>query len=31
MFNYKTTVSILVNLVCGAYFLALTVRARGTS
>ena len=31
VFNYKTTVSILVNLVCGAYFLALTVRARGTS
>lgn len=24
-FNYKTTVSILVNLVCGIYFLALTV------
>ncbi|QIL79660.1 iron chelate uptake ABC transporter family permease subunit [Diaphorobacter sp. HDW4A] len=29
VFNYKTTVSILVNLVCGAYFLALIVRARG--
>ena len=31
VFNYKTTVTILVNLVCGAYFLALTVRARGTT
>lgn len=30
VFNYKTTVSILVNLVCGAYFLLLTVRVRGT-
>lgn len=30
VFNYKTTVSILVNLVCGVYFLALTVRARAT-
>ena len=29
LFNYKTTVSILVNLVCGAYFLALMVRSRG--
>lgn len=29
VFNYKTTVSILVNLVCGAYFLALMVRTRG--
>lgn len=29
VFNYKTTVSILVNLVCGAYFLMLTVRTRG--
>jgi len=31
VFNYKTTVSILVNLVCGIYFLVLTVRARGVS
>lgn len=29
-FNYKTSVSILVNLVCGAYFLALTFRGRAT-
>ncbi len=29
VFNYKTTVSILVNLVCGSYFLALVVRQRG--
>jgi iron complex transport system permease protein len=29
VFNYKTTVSILVNLVCGAYFLALMVRKQG--
>lgn len=29
VFNYKTTVSILVNLVCGVYFLVLTVRTRG--
>ncbi|MEY1661358.1 iron chelate uptake ABC transporter family permease subunit [Isoalcanivorax beigongshangi] len=29
-FNYNTTVSILVNLVCGSYFLALMVRRRGT-
>lgn len=29
-FNYKTSVSILVNLVCGAYFLALGFRARAT-
>jgi len=28
-FNYKTTVSILINLVCGVYFLVLMVRARG--
>lgn len=28
LFNYKTTVSILVNLVCGAYFLILMVRVR---
>ncbi|RSP58754.1 ferric acinetobactin ABC transporter permease subunit BauC, partial [Acinetobacter baumannii] len=31
IFNYKTTVSILVNLVCGIYFLALTVRTRGVA
>lgn len=31
VFNYKTTVSILVNLVCGGYFLALMVRTRGTA
>lgn len=31
IFNYKTTVSILVNLVCGIYFLTLTVRARGVT
>lgn len=30
LFNYNTTVSILVNLVCGAYFLWLMVRTRGT-
>lgn len=29
VFNYKTSVSILVNLVGGIYFLALTVRTRG--
>lgn len=29
VFNYKTTVSILINLVCGLYFLVLMVRARG--
>ncbi len=29
VFNYRTTVGILVNLVCGAYFLALVVRRRG--
>jgi iron complex transport system permease protein len=29
VFNYKTTVSILINLVCGIYFLVLVVRARG--
>lgn len=29
VFNYKTTVSILINLVCGIYFLVLMVRARG--
>ncbi|MGP9766210.1 iron chelate uptake ABC transporter family permease subunit [Halomonas sp. AOP13-D3-9] len=31
LFNYKTTVGILVNLVCGAYFLSLMVRTRGTA
>ena len=31
VFNYRTTVGILVNLVCGAYFLALMVRSRGTA
>lgn len=31
VFNYRTTVGILVNLVCGAYFLALVVRNRGTA
>jgi iron complex transport system permease protein len=31
IFNYKTSVSILVNLVCGIYFLALIVRTRGTA
>lgn len=31
VFNYRTTVGILVNLVCGAYFLALMVRTRGTA
>ena len=31
VFNYKTTVSILVNLVCGVYFLALIVRKRGAA
>ncbi|MDH0645386.1 iron chelate uptake ABC transporter family permease subunit [Pseudomonas sp. GD03858] len=29
VFNYRTTVGILVNLVCGTYFLALMVRNRG--
>lgn len=29
-FNYRTTVGILVNLVCGAWFLALMARTRGT-
>ena len=29
VFNYKTSVSILVNLIGGIYFLALTVRTRG--
>lgn len=31
VFNYTTTVSILVNLVCGAYFLMLMVRTRGNA
>ncbi|WP_066270925.1 iron chelate uptake ABC transporter family permease subunit [Hydrogenophaga palleronii] len=31
VFNYKTTVGILVNLVCGTYFLALMVRKRGAA
>lgn len=31
LFNYRTTVGILVNLVCGAWFLALMARARGTA
>lgn len=29
LFNYKTTVGILVNLLCGGYFLVLMVRTRG--
>lgn len=31
VFNYRTTVGILVNLVCGCYFLALVVRGRGAA
>lgn len=31
VFNYKTTVGILVNLVCGGWFLALMARTRGTA
>lgn len=31
VFNYRTTVGILVNLVCGAWFLTLIVRTRGAS
>ncbi|MCM2438548.1 iron chelate uptake ABC transporter family permease subunit [Agrobacterium vitis] len=31
VFNYKTTVSILVNLVCGIYFLMLMIRTRGAA
>ncbi|CAM3722607.1 Ferric anguibactin transport system permease protein FatC [Pseudomonas reidholzensis] len=31
VFNYRTTVGILVNLVCGTYFLALMVRTRGAA
>lgn len=30
LFNYRTTVSILINLVCGTYFLALMVKTKGT-
>lgn len=30
LFNYRTTVGILVNLVCGTWFLVLMVRTRGT-
>lgn len=30
-FNYNTSVSILINLVCGVYFLALMIRTRGTA
>lgn len=29
LFNYTTSVSILINLVCGVYFLALMIRTRG--
>lgn len=31
VFNYRTTVGILVNLVCGTYFLVLMVRNRGAA
>lgn len=31
LFNYNTSVSILINLVCGLYFLTLMVRTRGTA
>lgn len=31
LFNYRTTVGILVNLVCGAWFLALMLRQRSTA
>ena len=31
VFNYRTTVGILVNLVCGAWFLGLVVRQRGSA
>lgn len=31
LFNYNTSVSILINLVCGVYFLALMIRTRGTA
>jgi len=30
-FNYNMSVNILINLVCGAYFLALMTRTRGTA
>ncbi|MEN5148067.1 iron chelate uptake ABC transporter family permease subunit [Pseudomonas orientalis] len=30
-FNYNTSVSILINLVCGVYLLALMIRTRGTA
>ncbi|QOY69141.1 iron chelate uptake ABC transporter family permease subunit [Pseudomonas sp. OST1909] len=30
-FNYNTSVSILINLLCGVYFLALMIRTRGTA
>lgn len=30
LFNYRTSVGILINLVCGAWFLMLMVRSRGT-
>ncbi len=31
LFNYNTSVSILINLVCGVYFLLLMIRTRGTA
>ncbi|SDY36157.1 iron chelate uptake ABC transporter family permease subunit [Pseudomonas sp. NFIX28] len=31
LFNYNTSVSILINLVCGVYFLTLMARTRGTA
>lgn len=31
VFNYNTSVNILINLVCGVYFLALMVRTRGNA
>lgn len=31
LFNYNTSVSILINLVCGLYFLGLMIRTRGTA
>ncbi len=31
LFNYRTTISILVNLVCGTWFLLLMLRARGST
>jgi iron complex transport system permease protein len=31
IFNYRTTVGILVNVVCGAWFLTLMIRTRGTT